>query len=955
MLHNQTITLHIIAKDEIGKLENIIEKYDKYFDAIHIAYDDDCVTKLKPNPKVTLFKYGLYKYEGLLDFADKRNFLVSQCKTDWYFRLDTDDEIENPEYIKEMLVWARETNLSIVTCYYDYSKDDWGNTNVAHYRETLIKNDNNTFWNKPIHENLLPRNLNIFKLAKDNNIKIKHNTDKKHSIESAERNIKYLIREYNKDRENTDPRTLSYLGRTLKGLGHFNEAVFFLQKHIEHSGWDDDRYLSWCDLAEIFKLQGENQKALSAAFEALGERPEFPDAYFSIHDIYFNQDKWEKAIEWALMGFSKPMPETNVFIDPSAYTWRPMLSLAHCYFEQGNFEKAYIIFKDAKKYVPNLDYIKDTEKLYEKAAKHFHYIKNLIELAKFVRQTDSKKLETLVESIPDEVQEHEFISRLRDEYLKPKTWGDKSVVIWCGQTSEEWNPDSIKTGIGGSEEAVIHLSKELSKLGYEVTVFNNCGDKEAIYEGVEYKNFIRFRNKDFYNILISWRQDVFQFNVQAKKKIIWLHDLPTNIDFGDRDVDRVDKYVVLSQYHASLLPKGIPKNKIFVSTNGLNPKDYEGLDSIKREPRRIIYASSYDRGLEELLSMWKDIKAEVPEAEIHIYYGWNMYDKFVKDELIKDNGFKNRMLELFKQEGVFEHGRIGHKQLLEEYSKASFLAYPCTYKGEINCLAISKAVATGCYLITNDFAVCGERNPHMVVPNDKFKDTLIACLREDRKSETDTKKYIQDNSWESVARDWSKNLFPLDMDIAVNARQDWTLAHFTKQDKIVDIGSNKGHIFDGWNRDNITSVDIDEYDIPNFVRSDASNLPFKDKEFDKALLAEIVEHTQDPIPVLSEARRVAKQVIITVPYEYEWNEVVQPFKSFDEEKQTTGKSGKDLALDGNPTAKSFYEADGLAHLYHQRYYTPETFRADLEKAGFTNIKITKIRWQEWAWLGAVCE
>ena len=41
---------------------------------------------------------------------------------------------------------------------------------------------------------------------------------------------------------------------------------------------------------------------------------------------------------------------------------------------------------------------------------------------------------------------------------------------------------------------------------------------------------------------------------------------------------------------------------------------------------KMLYASSYDRGLQYLLEMWSDIKKRIPEAELHIAYGWNLFD-----------------------------------------------------------------------------------------------------------------------------------------------------------------------------------------------------------------------------------------------------------------------------------------------------------------------------------------
>lgn len=216
--------------------------------------------------------------------------------------------------------------------------------------------------------------------------------------------------------------------------------------------------------------------------------------------------------------------------------------------------------------------------------------------------------------------------------------------------------------------------------------------------------------------------------------------------------------------------------------------------------------------------------------------------------------------------------------------------------------------------------------------------------------------YIKNNSWKEVAKDWSENLFPIDMDTEVIHRLQWTLNNVIPEEKIVDIGSNKGHIFYGLDRRNITSVDIDEYDIPNFVRADATKLPFEDKQFDKAFLGEILEHSPDPVAILKEAYRVAKKLVITVPYEHEWLQCCFPFETMEQHEKRMGKNIAECVKETNPTAKDIIKDDDYKHLYHQKYYTPETLKEDLDKAGITNYKITKLRHGEWAWLGVVtCE
>ena len=107
--------------------------------------------------------------------------------------------------------------------------------------------------------------------------------------------------------------------------------------------------------------------------------------------------------------------------------------------------------------------------------------------------------------------------------------------------------------------------------------------------------------------------NIFNYKIDARKKIIWVHDLPLNLNLDKTTIRYVDKIVVLSNYHKSMLPD-FAQDKIYVSTNGINPDDFRDLDNIPRQKNRLIWTSPYNRGLEFLLDIWSDIKKEIPEA-----------------------------------------------------------------------------------------------------------------------------------------------------------------------------------------------------------------------------------------------------------------------------------------------------------------------------------------------------
>lgn len=183
-------------------------------------------------------------------------------------------------------------------------------------------------------------------------------------------------------------------------------------------------------------------------------------------------------------------------------------------------------------------------------------------------------------------------------------------------------------------------------------------------------------------------------------------------------------------------------------------------------------------------------------------------------------------------------------------------------------------------------------------------------------------------------------------------RQQWILNKVNNikiGERIIDIGGNDGHIFNNTQfAKYVTTVDIDKYSIPNFYQMDANDLKFPDKSFDIAILAEILEHVEDPVQVLKEANRVAKRVLMTIPNEHEWDKSYFPFQTLEEASKTKNKTIEELAIEGNPNATEFYTKDGHKHLFHNRYYEEYTLKADLEIAGIIDYKMEKLQYNGWS-------
>ena len=146
-------------------------------------------------------------------------------------------------------------------------------------------------------------------------------------------------------------------------------------------------------------------------------------------------------------------------------------------------------------------------------------------------------------------------------------------------------------------------------------------------------------------------------------------------------------------------------------------------------------------------------------AELHIYYGM---------ELLPEQ-FKNNLLPLLEQEGVFEHGRISQDELLEKKLESSIHYYiGCLL--ETDCITVKEAVCAGCIPVVNNFNVFKEREyclkinggPLEEETHTKAAKTIIKLMKDDNYFK-EVHEYVQKKkssleSWEQTAKKW-RDLF----------------------------------------------------------------------------------------------------------------------------------------------------------------------------------------------------
>jgi hypothetical protein len=357
------------------------------------------------------------------------------------------------------------------------------------------------------------------------------------------------------------------------------------------------------------------------------------------------------------------------------------------------------------------------------------------------------------------------LPQLRQFYkqITAKKWPKNSIVFYTGNRKEELAYDTLKKGASGSYTAVIKLSQQWVKMGYKVTVYSPCGDKTGIYDGVEYQPYYLFNPFDTFDILIIFQHPyILPLPIKARKVCFeWQDVLGNKKVYPLEKLKTFDIIFAKSKYQRGLMPF-IKDDKFVFATNGIDSTIAE-LNNTKKEPYKLIYASRYYRGLESMLTYgWPIIKREIPAAELHIYYG------FVRRENDPTQAeWKQKMLELMKQEGIFEHGLIGQDQLILEKASASIHYYACTYP-EIDCISVRESAMVGCVPVTTDFAVMSEKNycvkisgqPSSQETQEKIAYKIVELLKNPQELELIRQQFIENvkhETWENVAQVWVKN------------------------------------------------------------------------------------------------------------------------------------------------------------------------------------------------------
>lgn len=362
-----------------------------------------------------------------------------------------------------------------------------------------------------------------------------------------------------------------------------------------------------------------------------------------------------------------------------------------------------------------------------------------------------------------------------------------------------WSP--LDPCLGGSEQAVQHLAEQWTKMGLRVAVYGHLyqtdktspmwGPEESFtHNGVDYHSALTFRCSHRYRNLIMWRQfggtPMNYVKLMVDNLIVDAHDRDSHLNmeqtWGEgRNVP--DHLCLKSEFHKAqvtdtlqfynsqhLLKTLVPC--IFVQPNGVRRDVF--FDPVRsyapRNRYKLVYCSSYDRGLPQLLTAFFPTLRKLDERyTLDVMYGMEMVHPDQQREFTK----------LLQQPGVTDHGRVSREMVREFKYEAGYHLYYTSTTVEIDCISVRESALCGCIPILSEFGVFAERaglhfkgspdNPSDITQAAQVFHQYNTQVTDDElsKARKGCVESLKNFGWEETARQWVRHV------IAPPCRPDW--------------------------------------------------------------------------------------------------------------------------------------------------------------------------------------
>lgn len=666
------------------------------------------------------------------DFSAARNRNLAQATGDAVLWLDGDDELVGGEHLRKVASEAPRgpSGAFTVLAAYEYDQDSAGRCTTLQWRERIVGPPGQYEWRGPVHEGLLGKAGCEPSNVQTDAFRVIHRRRQVGKAYDPERNLRILRAWFAKHGE-ADARLMHYYGSELLLNRHIGEALYWFRRHIAVAPWSDERALSLMHIARVQLAFGDASAAAETALQATAVKswPEplwlLGQAFCMLAEQGIDPDyNIKRGSHFLERGMSIGAAPTLLMTDPTArYEALAWLSAARA--KLGDLEGALKYAEEGLQGMPEHPEMRANVKSWRAEKLRNQVRAGMVELHKLgaVQREGGLAVEAALRGkVQVEYGSRNVEPKRLSGYRDPNP--DKlRIAFYLGHASgEPWTPETLeRDGGGGSETMAWEMSKRLAALGHEVTVFGHVelGPLRK-YEGVTWYDASAFERqgtlRENFDVLIISRQfAAVNLPHSAKARVLWVHDVHVGDQFTPHDAAKFDLIWCLSNWHRDFFLQTYPwcpPGKVEVTRNGIDLNRFRN-PAPKRNPHRAIYSSSPDRGLVTAVRAWPEVRRLVPDAELHVFYGFEGWQRAIENCQNIAHPFcgieaKMELTALAQMTpGVVLHGRVSQKQLTEEMLSSGVWFYP-TWFSETSCITAMEAQAAGLHCVCPPVAALAE-------------------------------------------------------------------------------------------------------------------------------------------------------------------------------------------------------------------------------------------------------
>lgn len=713
-----SVSLACILKNEVNNIAQLLSSVKDCFDEIHLTDTGSTDGSIKliqsyidaPNPANS--KIFLHHFEWCDDFAKARDASFSHPKTDYIMWLDLDDVLGNRvAFIDWRDSVMKLSDFWIAT--YHYASNAEGRPLCSFARERVVRRDLDLKWKYFVHEGMIPIS------AKKKDVRIDYastwNVIHKRKEDDVKKDSSRNLLIFEKNKGNLCARMKYYYGKELfenrKPLEAFPEliAASALPELEPH-----DRIM--CIQYAILSVMqlGQFERAIQLAHQGLQLAPLRAEFAVAIADSYVKLGRLLEAIPYYSLAAKCPYTGDNkiqgaMFMHEDSYKHYPLNQIARIYANIGDMDKAKEYIDKAILLGPNLEsmgIIKEITEIKEKAG-----------------------LTILV----------------------PKTKNEDIVISGHPVGFYEWDEAIYRErGIGGSETAVVEMARHLADMtGRKVKIFNNRTTAKE-FGNVSYlpaHELPLYFGKNTPHRHIAWRHNT---KLTDAPTYVWCHDLGIP---GIDNVVNYDRVFCLSEFHKNYVSNmfGVPKDKIWVTGNGIDPSRFHGLN-VQKNYGKVVFSSSPDRGLDRVIRIMDQVVLKNPEAHLHAYYG---FDNMRKNNRGQEADELQAMIK--SRPYITFYGNLEQKHLTKEISSACVWLYPTNFL-ETYCITAVEMLCSSVYPVVRDWGALKDTlkgQPADILDTEDEDIYAIEVLNALQSRPWEQMKVNPDDySWEKVAKTW---------------------------------------------------------------------------------------------------------------------------------------------------------------------------------------------------------